>query len=89
MVIIQVIVGIVGYIMISTIMTMLFVYADRKAGETAQEVYNEDNFEEYCVAGFLFPLSIPVVIIAWVCKFIKIICIAIVELKIATDKKEK
>lgn len=88
MLVIQVIAGIVGYVIISIAVTILFIYADRKAGETAQKVYKEDNFYEYCVVGFLFPLSLPCIVIAGICKFIKIMCIAIVETKIATEESE-
>lgn len=88
MIVIKIIAGVVGYIIISTAVTILFIYADRKAGESAQKVYKEDNFYEYCVVGFLFPLSLPCIVIAGICKFIKIMCVAIVELKIATEKSE-
>lgn len=88
MTIIKVIAGIVGYIIISIAVTILFIYTDRKAGESAQKVYKEDEFYEYCVVGFLFPLSIPCIIIAGICKFIKIMCVAIVETKIATEESE-
>ena len=89
MIIIKVIAGIVGYIMISILTTVLMIYIDRKAGEPAQKVYKEDEFFEYCTLGFLFPISIPCIIIGAICKFIKIICIMIVELKIATEKKDE
>lgn len=89
MIIMKVIAGIVGYIIISVIMTILFVYADRKAGKNAEEVYKEDDFYEYCVVGFLFPLSLPCIVIAGICKFIKIMCVAIVETKIATEESKE
>lgn len=92
-IILQVIAGIIGYIIISIAVTILFVYADRKAGETAQKVYNEDDFEGYCVIGFLFPLSLPCLIIGviaeGICKFIKIMCVAIVETKIAIEENKE
>lgn len=88
MIVIQVIAGIVGYIIISIAVTMLFIYTDRKAGKPIQKVYEEDEFYEYCVVGFLFPLSLPCLIIAGICKFIKILCVAIVETKIATEEGE-
>lgn len=88
MIVIQVIAGIVGYIIISTATTIFFIYADRKAGKTAQKAYKEDNFYEYCVLGFLFPLSLPCAVVAGICKFIKIMCVAIVETKIATEESE-
>lgn len=87
MIVIKVIAGVAGYIIISIIVTILFIYSDRKAGESAQKVY-DDEFYEYCVAGFLFPLSLPCIVIVGICKFIKIMCVAIVETKIATEKKE-
>ena len=87
MIIIKVIVGIVMYIIISIVTTICCIYVDRKAGEPAQKVYNEDNFEEYCTVGFLFPISIPCIIIVGICKFIKIMCVTIVELKIATERE--
>ncbi len=86
---VKVIAGIIVYMIISILTTILFIYADRKAGETAQKVYKEDNFYEYCVVGFLFPLSLPCLVIAGICKFIKIMCVAIVELKIATEEKDE
>lgn len=89
MIIAKVITGIIGYIIISIAVTMIFIYADRKAGETAQKVYDADNFEEYCVAGFLFPLSLPYIVIVEICKFIKIMCVAIVETKIAIEENKK
>ena len=92
-IILQVIAGIIGYIIISIIATILFVYADRKAGETAQKVYNKGDFEGYCVVGFLFPLSLPCLIIGviaeGICKFIKIISVAIVETKIAIEENKE
>jgi TRAP-type mannitol/chloroaromatic compound transport system permease small subunit len=88
MIVIKVIAGIIVYVIISIITTILFIYADRKAGETAQEVY-DDEFYEYCVAGFLFPISIPLLVIAGICKFIKIMCVAIVETKIAIDEDKE
>lgn len=87
MIVIKVIAGVVGYIIISIAVTILFIYSDRKAGETAQKVY-DDEFYEYCVAGFLFPISIPLLVIVGICKFIKIMCVAIVETKIATEESE-
>lgn len=92
MIVIKVIAGVAGYIIISIIVTILFIYSDRKAGESAQKVYKEDEFYGYCVMGFLFPLSLPCVVIGviaeGICKFIKILCVAIVETKIATEEKE-
>lgn len=88
MLIIKVIAGIIGYIIISIIATILFVYLDRKAGETAQKVYKKDSFYEYCMAGFLFPITIPCLAIAEIGEFIKIMCVAIVETKIATEESE-
>lgn len=88
-IILQVIAGIIGYIIISIAVTILFVYADRKAGETAQKVYDDEFYEEYCVAGFLFPISIPCMIIVGICKFIKIMCVAIVETKIAIEENKE
>lgn len=87
MIIIKITAGVVGYIIISIAVTILFIYLDRKVGETAQKVY-DDEFYEYCVAGFLFPISIPSLVIAGICKFIKILCVAIVETKIATEESE-
>lgn len=89
MIIIKVIAGLVGYIIISIAVTILFIYADRKAGESAQKVYKEDVFYDYCVAGFLFPLSLPCMVIVGVCKFIKIMCVTIVETKIAIEENKE
>lgn len=80
-------IAIIGYIIISIITTTLFVYADRKTGEPAQNVYKEDNFYEYCMMGFLFPISLPLLIIGTIGKFVKIIIVTIVETKIAIEKK--
>lgn len=92
MVILYAIAIIIGYIIISIITTMLFIYSDRKEGVSAQEVYNENDFEGYCVVGFLFPLSLPLLIIATIVKgigkFTKIISVTIVETKIAIEKSE-
>ncbi len=92
MIIIKVIVGVVGYIIISIITTILFIYADRKAGEPAQKVYEEHNFYEYCILGFLFPIHIPCIVAERICKFIKkfikIMCIAIVEKKMITEENK-
>lgn len=93
MLIIKVIAGIIGYIIISIIVTIPFIYSDRKTGEPAQKVYKDDDFYDYCVVGFLFPLSIPCVVIGIVFesiqKIIKIMCVAIVETKIATEEIEE
>ena len=88
MIIIKVIAGIIGYIIISIIATILFVYLDRKAGEAANKVYKKDSFYEYWMAGFLFPLTLPCLAIAEIGEFIKIMCVAIVETKIATEESE-
>lgn len=89
MIIIKVIAGIVGYIIISIITTILLIYADRKAGEPAQKIYKEDSFYEYCMAGFLFPITLPCLVIAKIGEFIKIMCVAIVETKIAIDEDKE
>lgn len=100
MIIMKIIAGIVGYIIISVILTILFAYTARKAGETAQEVYEGDKFNEYCMVGFLFPIVLPCLVFAGICKLItiveakivkiiKIMCITIVETKIETKRKEK
>ena len=88
MIVIKVIAGVVGYIIISIIVTILSIYADRKAGEPAQKVYEGEEFYSYCVAEFLFPLYLPCLVIVGICKFIKIMCVAIVETKIATEESE-
>ena len=88
MIIIQVIAGIIGYIIISIAVTILFVYVDRKAGEPAQKVYKEDSFYDYCIVGFLFPITLPSLVIVGIFKFIKIMCVAIVETKIAIGESE-
>lgn len=92
MVIIEVMAGIIGYVIISIATIILFIYADRKAGETAQKVYKEDEFCEYCMAGFLFPLFLPCFVIGIIaekiCKFIKVISIVIVETKLAIEESE-
>lgn len=93
MIIIKVIAGIIGYIIISIVTTILFIYSDRKAGESAQKVYKEDEFEEYYMVGFLFPLSLPCLVIGVIaekiCKFIKVISIVIVETKLAIEDKSE
>lgn len=78
---------IIGYIIISILATILFVYLDRKAGEPAQKVY--DSFYDYCIVGFLFPITLPSLVIVGICKFIKIMCVAIVETKIAIDEDKE
>lgn len=92
MVILYTIAVIIGYIIISIITTILFIYSDRKAGESAQKVYKKDEFYEYYMLGFLFPLSLPLLIISTVVegigKFTKIISVAIVETKIAIEESE-
>lgn len=88
MIILYAIAIIIGYIIISIITTILFIYSDRKAGESAQKVYKEDKFYEYCVVGFLFPISLPLLIIGIIGKFVKIIIVTIVETKIATEESE-
>ena len=88
MLIIKVIAGIIGYIIISIIVTILFIYSDRKAGEPAQKVYKEDSFYDYCIVGFLFPITLPSLVIVGIGKFIKILCVAIVETKIVIEESE-
>lgn len=89
MTIVKVIAGIIIYMIISILTTMLFLYTERKDGKSAQEVYEGDDFYAICVAGFLFPLSITLIIIMAISKLIKIMCITIVELKIATEEKDE
>lgn len=92
MIVIKVIAGIIGYIIISIITTILLIYTDRKAGEPAQKIYKEDSFYDYYTVGFFFPISLPClvigIIVERICKFIKIMSIAIVETKIATEEKK-
>lgn len=101
-IILKVIAGLVGYIIISIVVTILLIYLDRKEGKSAQEVYKEDDFYEYYVVGFLFPLSLPCLIIGvitegickfikimCVSKFIKIMCVTIVETKIAIESEDE
>lgn len=85
---VKVIAGIIIYMIISILTTMLFLYSERKEGISAQDVYEGDDFYATCVAGFLFPLSITLIVIMAISKLIKIICITIVELKIATEEKD-
>ena len=85
---INIIAVIIGYIIISIFITILFVYLDRKAGEPAQKVYKEDSFYDYCIAGFLFPITLPCLVIVGIGKFVKIMCVAIVETKIAIEESE-
>lgn len=100
MIVMKVIAGIIGYIIISVIMIILIAYADRKAGEPAEKIYKDDNFNEYCLVGFLFPLSISCAIIAVIyelikiaetkiVKYIKIICIKIIEKERNKEKGER
>lgn len=86
---VKVIAGIIIYMIISILTTMLFLYTERKDGMSAQEVYEGDDFYANCVAGFLFPISITLIVIMAISKLIKIICITIVELKIATEEKDE
>lgn len=92
MIILYAIAIIIGYITISIFTTILFIYLDRKAGISAQRIYQEDEFYEYYMMGFLFPISLPLLIIAVIakkiCKFIKVISIAIIETKIAIEESE-
>ena len=91
MIILYIIAGIVGYIIISILTTILFIYLDRKKGESAQDIYEEEEFYAYCVAGALFPIFLPCLLIGVIakkmCKFIKVISIVIVETKLAIDKE--
>lgn len=89
MTVVKVIAGIIIYMIISILTTMLFLYTERKEGISAQEVYEGDNFYTICVAGFLFPISITLIVIMAICKLIKIMCVTIVELKIAIGEKNE
>lgn len=89
MTVVKVIAGIIIYMIISILTTMLFLYTERKEGISAQVVYDGDDFYAMCVAGFLFPLSITLIVIMAIGKLIKIMCITIVELKIAIEEKDE
>lgn len=86
---VKVIAGIIIYMIISILTTMFFLYTERKEGKPAQEVYEGDDFYAICAAGFLFPISITCIVIATICKLIKIMYITIVEVKIATEEKDE
>lgn len=86
---VKVIAGIIIYMIISILTTMLFLYTERKEGISAQEVYDGDDFYMNCVAGLLFPISITLIIIMAISKLIKLMCITIVELKIAIEEKDE
>lgn len=87
--VVKVIAGIIIYMIISILTTMLFLYTERKEGISAQEVCEGDNFYTICVAGLLFPISITLIVIMAICKLIKIMCVTIVELKIAIGEKDE
>lgn len=89
MTVIKVKAGIIIYMIISILTTMLFLYTERKEGTSAQEVYDGDNFYAMCVAGLLFPISITLIIIMAICKLIKIMCVTVVELKIAIGEQDE
>ena len=86
---VKVIAGIIIYMIISILTTMLFLYTERKEGISAQEVYEGEDFYGNCMAGLLFPISITLIVIMAIWKLIKIMCITIVELKIAIEKKDE
>ncbi len=87
MIVLYIIAGIIVYTIISILTTILFIYSDRKSGESAQRVYKDDEFYGYCVAGILFPISLPLLIIVIMAEKTKVLIIAIVETKLAIEKE--
>lgn len=86
--IVWVIIGAIGYVILSILTTIILIYLDRKNGTDPDSIYDED-FIEYFGAGLLWFIAIPFLIFAYIANSIKTICVFVVETKIALDTDEE
>lgn len=88
--VVRVIIGAIGYEILSILTTIILIYLDRKKGTDPEYIYDE-GFIEYFGTGLFWFITIPVLIFANIRNFIKTICVFIVETKIAleTDEEEQ
>ena len=88
--VVWVIIGTIGYVILSILTTIILIYRDRKEGTKPDSIYDED-FIEYFGAGLFWFITIPILIFAYIANAIKTICVFVVETKIAleTDEEEQ
>lgn len=86
--IVWVIIGAIGYVILSILTTIILIYLDRKKGTDPDSIYDED-FTDYFEAGLFWFITIPFLIFAYIANSIKTICVFIVETKIALDSDEE
>lgn len=86
--IVWVIIGAIGYVILSILTTIILIYLDRKNGTDPDSIYDED-FIEYFGAGLFWFIAIPILIFAYIANSIKTICVFVVETKIALDTDEE
>lgn len=80
--VIKIILGIVAYIVLSFISTILFLYVDRKEYD-ANSVYKD--YYDYVVMGLFFPIILPPTLMSLISDKLQVITIAIVEYLIAKE----
>lgn len=85
--VVWVIIGAIGYVILSILTTIILIYLDRKKGTDPDSIYDED-FIDYLGVGLFWFIAIPILIFAYIAKYIKTICIFIVETKIALETEE-
>lgn len=86
--IVWVIIGAIGYVVLSIFTTIILIYLDRKNGTDPDSIYDED-FIEYFGVGLLWFIAIPILIFAYIANSVKAICVFVVETKIALDTDEE
>lgn len=88
--VVWVIIGAIGYVILSILTTIILIYLDRKKGTDPDSIYDED-FIEYLGVGLFWFIVIPFLIFAYIANYIKTICVFVVETKIAleTDEEEQ
>lgn len=86
--IVWVIIGAIGYVILSILTTIILIYLDRKKGTKPDSIYDED-FIDYLGAGLFWFITIPILIFAYIANSIKTICVFVVETKIALEKDEE
>lgn len=88
--VVWVIIGAIGYVILSILTTIILIYLDRKKGTDPDSIYDED-FIDYLGVGLFWFIAIPILIFAYIANYIKTICVFVVETKIAleTDEEEQ
>lgn len=83
-----VILGIIAYLLMAFITLVFGLYIDRKSGCSVEDTYSQ--FDEYIVTMIcIWWIYLPICIVVFSTKYVKKLCIAIVETKIANEERKE